>query len=94
MAEETWWAGAPPALGLVAALTLPPQTAGGRGGLAAAAAGMRPRVWEAAVGDWKMETGNWKNTERCAWGLQDPLACRFARHALEGGGYGARGQHG
>ncbi len=40
------WAGAPPALGLGAGLTLPPQTAGGRGKLANAAAGMRPRVWE------------------------------------------------
>ena len=28
-----------------------------------AAAGMRPQLWEAAMGDWK-------NTERCAWGVE------------------------
>ncbi len=48
-AEEAWWAGAPPALDLVARGTLPPQTARGRGKLVPAAAGMRPHVWVAAV---------------------------------------------
>ncbi len=47
-AEEIWWAGAPPALGLGAALRFPRRRPVVVEGWVLAAAGMRPHVWEAA----------------------------------------------